>query len=33
MDTIKIQLEDQDIPKQWYHIAADFKTPMLPGGS
>ena len=30
MDTIKIQLEDQDIPKQWYNIAADFKTPMPP---
>jgi len=30
MDTIKIQLEDQDIPKQWYNIAADFKTPMSP---
>ncbi len=30
MDTIKIQLEDSDIPQQWYNIAADFKTPMPP---
>ncbi len=30
MDTIKIQLEDGDIPKNWYNIASDFKTPMLP---
>ncbi|MEE2727506.1 MAG: hypothetical protein VX792_10555 [Candidatus Latescibacterota bacterium] len=30
MDTIKIQLEDGDIPENWYNIASDFKTPMLP---
>jgi tryptophan synthase beta chain len=30
MDTIKIQLEDSDIPNHWYNIAADFKTPMPP---
>jgi tryptophan synthase beta chain len=26
----KIQLKEQDIPKQWYNIAADLPTPLLP---
>ena len=30
MDTIKIQLEYGDIHENWYNIASDFKTPMLP---
>ncbi|MFA7484882.1 MAG: TrpB-like pyridoxal phosphate-dependent enzyme [Phycisphaerae bacterium] len=27
---IKIQLKESDIPKQWYNLAADLPTPMLP---
>lgn len=30
MDSIKIQLNEKDIPKQWYNLAADLPTPMLP---
>lgn len=26
----KIQLKESDIPKQWYNLAADLPTPMLP---
>ncbi|MFH1370733.1 MAG: TrpB-like pyridoxal phosphate-dependent enzyme [Planctomycetota bacterium] len=27
---VKIQLREKDIPKQWYNIAADLPTPLLP---
>ncbi len=30
METTKIQLDEKDLPKQWYNLAADFKKPMLP---
>ena len=26
----KIQLKESDIPRQWYNLAADLPTPMLP---
>jgi tryptophan synthase beta chain len=30
MDQIKILLKDNDIPRQWYNLAADLPTPLLP---
>ncbi len=30
MDKIKIQLDESDIPRQWYNLAADLPTPVLP---
>ena len=30
MDQIKIFLDEKDMPKQWYNLAADLPTPMLP---
>ncbi len=27
---VKITLTEDEMPRQWYNIAADFKTPMLP---
>jgi tryptophan synthase beta chain len=30
MDATKIILEEQDLPRQWYNLAADLPTPMLP---
>lgn len=30
MDTIKIVLPESEIPRQWYNIAADLKTPLEP---
>ena len=30
MSTHKILLEEKDIPKQWYNLAADLPTPMQP---
>jgi len=30
MEPIKVSLSEKDIPKQWYNIAADLPTPMLP---
>ena len=30
MEDIKIMLKEKDIPKQWYNIAADLPTPLLP---
>jgi tryptophan synthase beta chain len=27
---VKIQLKEKDIPKQWYNLAADLPTPLLP---
>ena len=30
MDKIKILLDESDIPRQWYNLAADLPTPMLP---
>jgi tryptophan synthase beta chain len=30
MDTTKIHLEESDLPRQWYNLAADLPTPMLP---
>jgi tryptophan synthase beta chain len=30
MDQVKVNLEDNEIPKQWYNIAADMPTPMSP---
>jgi tryptophan synthase beta chain len=30
MKSIKIQLNENDIPRQWYNLAADLPTPMLP---
>jgi len=28
--TVKVMLEDKDIPRQWYNIAADLPTPLQP---
>ena len=30
MDRVKIELSEEDIPKQWYNIQADLKTPLDP---
>lgn len=30
MESLKIQLDEQDIPRQWYNLAADLPTPMHP---
>ncbi|MFP4052522.1 MAG: pyridoxal-phosphate dependent enzyme, partial [Phycisphaerae bacterium] len=30
MDQIKITLDEKEIPRQWYNLAADLPTPMLP---
>jgi len=30
MDEVKILLREKDIPKQWYNLAADLPTPLLP---
>jgi len=30
METIKILLDENDIPRQWYNLAADLPTPVLP---
>ncbi|HPD45277.1 MAG TPA: TrpB-like pyridoxal phosphate-dependent enzyme [Anaerohalosphaeraceae bacterium] len=30
MEQVKVSLSEKDIPKQWYNIAADLPTPMLP---
>jgi tryptophan synthase beta chain len=30
MDAIKILLNENDIPRQWYNLAADLPTPLLP---
>ena len=30
MDQVKVNLEDNEIPKQWYNILADMPTPMSP---
>ena len=30
MDKVKILLNESDIPRQWYNLAADLPTPMLP---
>jgi tryptophan synthase beta chain len=30
MDRVKILLDDDEIPRQWYNLAADLPTPMLP---
>lgn len=30
MDEIKIHLSEKDIPRQWYNLAADLPTPLLP---
>ncbi|MBM3248236.1 MAG: TrpB-like pyridoxal phosphate-dependent enzyme [Candidatus Omnitrophica bacterium] len=30
MEAIKIYLSERDIPKQWYNLAADLPTPLLP---
>ncbi len=30
MEQIKIDLTENEIPRQWYNLAADFKKPMLP---
>ncbi len=30
MDQVKIFLDEKDMPKQWYNLAADLPTPMLP---
>ena len=30
MNKIKIPLDESDIPRQWYNLAADLPTPMLP---
>ncbi len=30
MESIKIPLNESDIPRQWYNLAADLPTPMLP---
>jgi len=30
MEEIKIMLKEKDIPKQWYNLAADLPTPLLP---
>ncbi len=30
MNQVKVLLEDQEIPRQWYNIMADLPTPMKP---
>ncbi|NTV29583.1 MAG: TrpB-like pyridoxal phosphate-dependent enzyme [Candidatus Omnitrophica bacterium] len=30
MEQIKIHLDEKDMPRQWYNLAADLPTPMLP---
>ncbi|MBC8481504.1 MAG: TrpB-like pyridoxal phosphate-dependent enzyme [Planctomycetes bacterium] len=30
MEQVKVLLNEKDIPKQWYNLAADLPTPMLP---
>ena len=30
MEQVKIDLTENEIPRQWYNLAADFKKPMLP---
>ena len=30
MDKVKILLDESDIPRQWYNLAADLPTPLLP---
>ena len=30
MNKVKIHLDESDIPRQWYNLAADLPTPMLP---
>ena len=30
MEQIKVLLEENDIPRQWYNLAADLPTPLLP---
>jgi tryptophan synthase beta chain len=30
MDKVKIQLDESDIPRQWYNLGADLPTPALP---
>ena len=30
MDQIKFFLDEKDLPKKWYNLAADLPTPMLP---
>ena len=30
MKQVKVLLEDQEIPKQWYNVMADLPTPMKP---
>ena len=30
MEQIKVFLNESDIPRQWYNLAADLPTPMLP---
>ena len=30
MKEIKINLREKDIPRQWYNLAADLPTPLLP---
>jgi len=30
MQDVKVQLSESDMPRQWYNIAADLPTPMLP---
>ena len=30
MDRIKVTLEEKDIPRKWYNLAADLPTPLLP---
>lgn len=30
MEQVKIHLDEKDIPRQWYNLAADLPTPMLP---
>jgi tryptophan synthase beta chain len=30
MKSVKIQLNESDIPRQWYNLAADLPTPLLP---
>ena len=30
MEDIKVMLSEKDIPKQWYNIAADLPSPLLP---
>lgn len=29
-ETIRVLLQEDEMPKEWYNIAADFKTPPLP---